>query len=274
VLSLDAPAVVMLWQWQLGRVAGAGPGAARVFVLGASVWLAYAADRWFEGWRLAPGQIRTQRHQFYQKCRWPIASVWAAVLAADLATAALDLSRREFCAGLLLLVLVSFYLLSHQLVHRHRAWRAPKEACIALLLGGGVGLFPAARPDTALGSLALPLALFTLLCFVNCTLISIWEEAVDEVHGQTSLARQFRGRAVFGRALPWVLAGSSLAAGCTLAGPARSAAFCVAGSSLLLAGVDRIERRAGRALARVLADVVLLTPVIPLAASCLGSSHG
>jgi len=269
VLSLDAPAVALLWQWQLARVAGVAASGPRAFVLGASVWLAYAADRWIEGWRLEPGLIRTQRHRFYQRWRWPVAAAWGAFFAADLATALVALDRRALVAGCLLLAPVSAYLLSHQLVHRHHRWRAPKEACVALLLGGGVALFVVAAPAAALRPLAVPLALFVLLGFANCALISVWERAVDESHGQTSLARQFRRGEVIGRAFPWLLAAAALLAAGATGGAARTAALCAAASSLLLILVDRLQPRIGWPMARVLADVALLTPAVPLAASCL-----
>ena len=266
VLSLDAPVVALLWQWQLARVAGVVPGAPRVFVLGVSVWLAYAADRWIEGWRLAPGRIRTQRHSFYQRNRWPIAAFWAALFAADLAAALTALDRRALIAGFLLLIPVSAYLLSHQFVHRHRRWRLPKEACVALLLGGGVALFVVTAPAAALRPLAGPFVLFVLLCFANCALISVWEKSVDESHGQTSLARQFRGAVIFGRAFPWLLAAAALLAGGAATGAARTAVLCAAASGLLLALIDRLQPRIGWPMARVLADVALMTPVVPLAA--------
>jgi hypothetical protein len=38
----------------------------------------------------------------------------------------------------------------------------------------------------------------------------------------------------------------------------------VLASAVLLALVDRLERRAGWKIARVLADVALLTPIVPL----------
>jgi hypothetical protein len=47
-------------------------------------------------------------------------------------------------------------------------------------------------------------------------------------------------------------------------GPARDAAVAAAASALLLALVDRLERRAGRQPARVLADIALMTPAIVL----------
>ena len=45
-------------------------------------------------------------------------------------------------------------------------------------------------------------------------------------------------------------------------GPARDVALCALGSSLLLGGVGVLERRVGRQLARVLADVALMTPLL------------
>lgn len=264
VLSLDAPAVALLWQWLLARAAGITLGWPQAFILGMSVWLAYAADRWIEGWRLMPAQIQTQRHAFYLRWRWPIAMVWLLALAADLAVSFHGLSAREFDAGLVLLAPVLAYLLSHQLVHRHHAWRAPKEVCVAALLGGGVGVFLVSQPEAALPVLAGPLALFVLLCFANCALISAWEREVDETHGQTSLSLQFQRGADFSRRLPWILAGLAVILFFFTRGTARTASVCGFASSLFLGILDRGEPRLGRQRARVLADVALFTPLVPL----------
>jgi len=269
VLSLDAPAVVLLWQWLLARTARVALGWPHALVLGSSVWLAYAADRWIEGWQLAPGEARTQRHHFYQQWRWPVAVLWLLVLAADLATACTRFTLREFEAGLVLLAPVLAYLLSHQFIHRHHPWRAPKEVCVAALLAGGVALFPLAQPAVALQPLAGPLVLFTLLCFANCALISVWEREVDSSHGQTSLARQFRRGAAFSRALPWMLAAVAALLASTETGDDRLAAGCAIASSVLLGTIDRLEARLGWQLARVLADVALMTPLVLLVASAL-----
>jgi len=264
VLSLDAPAVALLWQWLLARVAGVNLGWPQGFVLGTSVWLAYAADRWIEGWRLDPGQIQTQRHDFYQRWRWPLCFVWCAVLGADLAVAILGLASREFTAGLLLLLPVIAYLLSHQLVHRHHLWRVPKELCVALLLGGGVSVFLFARPGVTVRPLLGPLGLFTLLCFANCALISLWEQDVDEAHGQTSLVLQFRRGRRFARGLPWVLALAALAFAPAASGPVRTVLVCAVLSGGLLGLLDLAQSRLGPRPARVLADVALMTPLAVL----------
>ncbi len=83
ILSLDAPAVSVVWQAALARVAGVELRWPHVAVLGATVWLAYVADRWIEGWRLQWPDIRTQRHQFYLRWRWPVALTWIVVAAAN-----------------------------------------------------------------------------------------------------------------------------------------------------------------------------------------------
>ena len=265
VLSLDAPAVVLCWQGLVAHLAGVELGAAPRFVLGASVWLSYAGDRWIEGWRLAPAQVQTFRHAFSQRWRWPIAAGGTLVLAADLAVAERYLPPPDLIGGLALLGAVLAYLLSHQLIHRRISWRLPKEACVALLLTSGVALFVVAGRLFLLRPLAEPLGFFAGLCLANCALISLWEREVDRGHGQTSLVRQFRHAPAFSRALP-SLAGRPRRAAAAVAGPPaeRTAALCVGASGLLLGLVDRLEVRLGRQAARVLADVALLTPAAPL----------
>ena len=265
VLSLDAPAVALLWQALLARIAGVPLAAPRPFVLGASIWLAYSADRWFEGWRVAPEQIRTKRHYFYQRWRWPVAAGWVLVLIADLVASLRGLSRRELTVGLALLGLVLAYLLSHQLVHRHRRGRVPKEVCVACLLGAGVAVFIAPNATWAqLRPVAGLWLLFLFLCLANCALISVWENTVDQSQGQTSLARQFSWGAAFGRAAPWLAGLAAVLLWHASRGPVAAGAGAAGASGALLAVVDRGERRLGWAAARVLADVALLTPAIPL----------
>jgi hypothetical protein len=261
ILSLDAPAVVVLWQAMIARSASIGTSAAEGVVLGSSVWLAYVADRWIEGWRLVPDKIRTQRHRFYQRWRWPILALWVAVLALDLATAVRGLPAAALKGGVLVLVPVAAYLLSHQLIHRKIRLRAPKEVCVALLLGGGAAVFAASRAGADVHAMAVPLILFVLLCFANCALISVWEDEIDRSHGQTSLALQFSRAAAVSRALPWLIFVLSAAVWLAAVPHARAAAACAAASGVLLGLVDLAEQRLGWAAARVLADVALMTPL-------------
>lgn len=260
VLSIDAPLVTLTWLAFLGRQLDVEIGWPALFVLGASVWLAYAADRSIEGWRLAPEDIRTARHHFYQRWRGPVAVVWIAMLLADLGVAATRLTRAEWRVGWMLTAAVGTYLVSHQFLHRTSRWRVPKEICVAGLLTGGLSIFLV--ESVPFRALAGPLALFAALCFVNCVLISWWEREVDRSHQQSSLALG-AGRAAWIHAAPWLLAVVAIAAA-ALSGPIRTVAVCTAVSALLLALVDHLQPRMGWPPARVLADVVLLTPIVPL----------
>lgn len=263
VLSLDAPAVVLAWQWLVARTLGFPLGERHALVLGASTWLAYSADRWIEGWRLAPDVVQTARHHFYQRHRVAIAVLWVAVLLLDLVTALTLLTPRELAAGAVLLVAVTLYLLSHQLAHRHLRWRVPKEIVVTLILVAGVGLFGFADEPVAAESLVVALVAVALVFFCNLALIATWEMSVDAMHGQTSLALQFHALERWTRLLPWLLAATALAA-CVVLPSHRPVFACAAASALLLALLDHAHRR-GRVhwrLARVLADAALLTPLL------------
>lgn len=264
VLSLDAPLVAMAWQAALAQAMRAKLDWHHVFILGASVWLAYAADRWIEGWRLAAEQVRTQRHWFYRQWRWPVAGVWAGVLLAAVTISVQHLTEQEFLTGLIVLAPVLIYLLSHQLIHRESRWRVPKEVCVALLFAGGVVCFPAAQRPTRLPDIAVPLTLFGLLCFADCALISLWEDEVDREHGQTSLALQFPHTRPFVRALPWITAALAAAFASHANPVVRVTGWCAAASGGLLGVIDLTHRRLGRQLARGLVDLTLLTPLVPL----------
>jgi hypothetical protein len=259
VLSLDAPAVSVAWLALLGRHLEIDLRWPEMFVLGASVWLAYAADRFIEGWRLAPEEVRTPRHRFYQRWRGPVAAIWVAVLAADFIVAWTRLGRTEWLAGWALTAAVAAYLLSHQFIHRTSRWRVPKEVCVAGLLTGGIAVFLIG--STPLTTVLPPLAFYGALCFVNCVLISVWERDVDRAHQQSSLAL-IAGRTAWIHWTPWLLAVLAIAAAVNR--PIRLIAACAAASALLLAAVDWLQPRMGWRPARVLADLVLLTPVIPL----------
>lgn len=246
---------MVAWQWLFGRIAQTQVGFPEVFVVSASVWLAYAADRWFEGWRLSKDQIRTPRHRFYHDHRVSVAIVWIGVLAGDIGVAVIGLSHREFMAGLCLLLPTLAYLLSHQLLHRHHPWRVPKEFCVAGLIAGGAAVFVLAVPGINVRPLVAPVLLFAGLCFANVALIADWEQEVDETHGQVSLARQFRHAGKLSRVLPLALIVATFAA--RTVAPAAS---CLCASSVLLLTVDVFEPRIGWQAARVLVDVALLTP--------------
>ncbi len=262
ILSLDAPAVAIAWQWLFSRVVGTSLNWYYHVILGTSVWLAYAADRWFEGWLLDQGQSLTQRHWFYQRHRWLVFAMWCSCLVVAVTISATHLSSREFWTGIIMLVPVLLYLLSHQFAHRHHHWRVPKELYVALLFVMGSSCFVWAGELDLLATLGVPMALFGLLCFSNCALISIWESNVDQHHGRSSLTLQYPGSAKMIHALPWVIAVLGFSYAWWEGGTLPLASACVATSGLLLGWVNFVAHHHGRELARVLADTVLLTPLL------------
>jgi hypothetical protein len=110
----------------------------------------------------------------------------------------------------------------------------------------------------------LPVALFALLFFTICAFFSVWEREVDRAHGQTSLALGGSDHEGLIRQLPLMIVVISAAAAVSGGGAVRDVALSAAVSGILLALVDRLERRAGRQPARVLADIALMTPVVVL----------
>jgi hypothetical protein len=259
VLSLDAPLVAVLWQGLFARLLGVHLSWHDPVLIGLAVWIVYAADRWIEGWRLAPEIVRTQRHFFYIRWRWPVFALGLVAITATTVIALTRLNGREFKAGFVLLIPTLLYLFSHQLVHRHHPLRLPKEICIAVIFALGCAVAPAVQAPDRIPALILPVTLFGLLCLADCALIASWERDVDTLHGQTSLALQWtRGLALI-RSLPWLLCVAGLVA---LRFTHPLFALCVAASGLLLGLLDVAHPRIGRQAARAAVDITLMTPAL------------
>ncbi len=265
ILSLDAPAVALAWQGMFARVASARLAGHHVVLLGLSVWLAYSADRWIEGWRLTVETVSTQRHYFFLRWRWPAFGVWLAVLVFGVGLALVRFTAREWVVSLGLLAATLVYLLSHQLLHRENPWRVPKELCVAAIIALGAALYPAISDGARMAALAGPVLLLFLLGLANCLLISDWEREVDALHRQTSLALQFAQVRHLARWLPVGIALLGLAQALASTGAVRQAAWCGTASAALLAVIAQLQTRLGWERARVLADAALLTPLVLLA---------
>lgn len=258
MLSLDAPVITVAWLVLVARTLRVDLAWPATVVLGASVWLGYAADRSIEGWRLPRHDVRTPRHFFYQRWRWTVTAVWLAVFVSNVGLATTTLPRAQLVAGWALTTAVAVYLLSHQLVHRERRWRVPKEICIAGLLTAGCAVFLVGT--TRVSAMVVPLALFAAVCFVNCALISTWERDVDRAHRQSSLALSRHAPLI--PWTPWILATAAAAIALLGGGETRAVATCAAASASLMAAIDHFEPRLGWRVARVLADGALLTPLL------------
>jgi len=131
-------------------------------------------------------------------------------------------------------------------VHLTPGWlrrAGSKESAVAVLFGLGASL--AAWPGVQTTSDVLAILLFSCLCWMNCAAIEDWE------HGH-----ELRPSVIAAAGLV------ALAAACLLHNhrPILGAAETAGALGLVL--LDRLQRRCSPEALRVLADVVLLTPIL------------
>ena len=155
--AVDAPLVCVGWLWLLASEGQVRHPLSEGIVLGFSVWLAYMADRWFDGWRLKVAGPSSFRHRFVRANRVLIGVIWSVILIATIAYAVSHLPpimlRRG--AGLLFVVLAYF-----GAVHLGPRWlrrSLPKEIATAIILISSMLLFlPSGRiPISVLAAIAL-----------------------------------------------------------------------------------------------------------------------
>ena len=246
LLSLDAPAVAVLWQALFMRCFRVRFDALATILLPLTVWLIYAADRVFDAWthsRALP------RHEFHGLHSRAIIVAWIVAFAAAGWLAVWRLPGELFERGLALLAATAIYF---AFVHLAPRLRWPKEFVVAILFAAGVSL--AAWREVRSPADVAAIAVFCCLCWINCVAIEQWERPL--------LSHGLRG------------------------GPVRAAAIAVGLTALILlherrpilggaetlsafafVALDRVKDRLSADALRVLADVALLTPALflPLA---------
>ena len=257
--SLDAPLVGLVWQAWWARAAGISLSWEKGAILALSIWLIYLADRISDTIGRLPEEHTTARHAFSGEHRKTVAVAVSILTTVLVVIAPRWLNRAEFETGLGLLALATGYFLgTHFWFDRPWAARVPKEAVVGSLFALGTALFILCRWERVTSALVIGVLGFAVLCFLNCALITRWEATKQDLQEPTSLLNAFP-RTV--RGLPLIcltMAAASLA--CTII--ARSELFLpLTLSSLWLAWLDYRRSRYSRNALRVLADMVLLTPV-------------
>ena len=244
LLSLDAPVVALLWQLLFIRCFHGQLGILPAVLLALAVWLIYAADRMLDAWR---GCVEQPRHQFYRRHWRAVLPIWIAVLSMSSWLAWSRLPGPLFLEGTLVAGGTGLYLaavhLAPGLVARTRA----KESAVAVLFGLGASL--AAWPGVQTTSDVLAILLFSGVCWMNCAAIEDWE-------GGGAL----RPSLMVAAALVAIIAVVFLREHRPILGSAETA------GALGLILLDRLRGRYSAEALRVLADVVLLTPILFLPA--------
>jgi hypothetical protein len=243
LLSLDAPIVALLWQLLFVRCFHGRMGMLPAALLAVAVWLIYVADRMLDAWRGTPGTAQQPRHAFYRRHWRTVLPIWIAALCAGGWLAWSRLPGPLFVEGVAVASGTGLYLAVVHLAPGLLRRANSKESAVAVLFGLGASL--AAWPGVQTTSDVLAIVLFSVLCWMNCAAIDDWE----------------RGDAL--RPSVIVAAGAvALIAACLLQAyrPILGAAETAGALGLVL--LDRSRGRYSAEALRVLADVVLLTPIV------------
>jgi len=241
LLSLDAPIVAVVWQDFLARCYPSTLLAQGRWVLGLTVWAIYLADRIVDVGH-PPEPAESSRHRFYRRHKLAMRMLLGMVLLADVLVSLIWLRPAVFENGMLLGVVVLGYLAVFAALRvGGSGW---KRSTAAVVFTVGVFLVAWTGSADAWRELAIPAVAFAVLCFANLRLIETW-------HGGRS---NWRG---------WIWM-FCFAAACGVYGwiTGSSWFFAVGLSAAALGLLDFRAMRFSSDAWRVLADAVLLTPVL------------
>ena len=262
LLSLDAPLVALAWQEIFAQALPVELGWTQRGLLAVCVWLAYCGDRWLDARRLPEGPVESVRHAFAQE--QSRALILALGVGSVLAvTLALRIPLPELFAGLALLVGVAGYFVLHHMQSTRVRTGRWKELMVGVVFAVGTLFFVAMNGQFTVPFL-LAAAAWAGLCVMNCLLIAGWDRERDAAMAQHSLARRWNGME---RSLPVVAVFLLLLvlAATRLEGRLFPVAAAIMVSLMALLELARRPNRFSSEARHVLADVVLLTPILTLA---------
>jgi hypothetical protein len=265
LVCLDAPIVSVVWLWLFARIFEVPLQLGHAVALFLTAWLIYLADRLADAVSLKSVTPRSLRQEFCLKHR----EIWISALLLiggfDLYVIWRSVAAGTFFAGAVVGLLAVIYLaLNHP---RGLIWRSfpIKEFAIGLLFTAGtlVALLPGPAP---LGGAFIACGLaFACLCSLNCISIARWERELDRAQGKISVATCHPRFVRHARKIGAGLAFISLVLA-SVYRPAAPILRCVAVGALLLALLDRFPGKLGVDQRTAMADLVLLTPIVPLVA--------
>ncbi len=148
---------------------------ADVVALTLIVWVIYTSDRLLDGWT---GKSRTalqERHRFCARHRGALSCLLALATGVGLWVVAGHLARVEAIAGIKLGAIVCVYMGGIHAWGGRMARFVPKEAAVGVLFSAGTTLPLWSQGAGFSWDVWASLALFALLCFLNCVSIECWE---------------------------------------------------------------------------------------------------
>lgn len=230
-------------------------------VLGLSVWCIYLADRLHDALRTDSAVLGTGRLMFTKKRFKPLASILLVASALNLALIILHVPGKLIATGLITAALLGVYYLLRLKAGVRIAALIPREILCGLIFALGCVITPHAFAAPGGTGPVFWISAFCLglVCSANCILISIWEREEDLAASDTSMAS-----AGTVRHIGIVIVGIGVASMALAFAGARPIHLAIA----LSAGAQWItlqfDDRLPKPLLRMLADAVLLTPLLLL----------
>ena len=263
LLSLDAPTVAALWCWSFGKVAHVELPALAPWLLAVGTWLVYVADRILDGLDSENRDRLRERHYFYLQHRTAFL-VAGGVISPFFAWAVFTLLSPavRFEDAAVFAVAALYFLLVH--VHGRKAERwLPKELAVGVLFAAGTTVPVWARASGERLALVPVVAVFAILCWLNCVAIESWEDstwrgATPAAHSTTIWAgKHLQTLALSTAVLSLGLAFVSMRDGTRICFFLASAM-----SALLLFWLARRRQYLSVMQVRISADAALLTPLL------------
>ena len=243
LLSLDAPAVAIIWQAFLASAEGVDVPIAAIGSLALTVWGIYLADRWLDV--RSHRQNDTDRHRFVARHERTIAglALIALLTAGTVAVAGLPNPYLEV-GSVIAIISIGYFALVHLVLARRTILRGLKEASVGVMFALGVAIpLIVGKTQTTHEGVAAGIA-FGGLCGLNCILISRWE---DDPSSAPPL---------------WTaLVASGVTAGAAFAAKSPVAAAIWASLGMLI-GLVLLRTRISSRGFRVLADAALFSPLV------------
>lgn len=171
-LSLDAPLVAVAWQALIAKESGYQNSWYHTLIVFMSVWLGYAADRWFDNFKSR--RPSSEQHQFYAKHSSKVFVAWIIVLGASITLSFTYLDSHELRNGFVLMALAISYTLFAQKARKLKYYSLLKPLFTALLILGSAVLFiPLSERSW------IPLLCIWLLFTSNCLYIRSWTHSSE-----------------------------------------------------------------------------------------------
>jgi hypothetical protein len=271
LLSLDAPAIAVLWLLLFSGALGVRVPRTETAVLAMAVWLIYVADRILDSLRESEREPLAPRHWFYREYRAAFVAPFCAILllAAWLAWTRLD--ERTLRGGVALAAMVAAYFgVVHLSGNRAQRW-FPKEMAVALLFCAGTCLPIFVRLGGASSAEIAVFVAFVLVAWMNTALIeytewiTLREGGAEERPAALTIAVA-RWMGPLGIAIGGMALGATAASAFRVLWPVLIAE---AGSAMALAALGATWGRVSSHVLRISADAVLCTPAAVLAAMAL-----